>query len=85
MVKTMKSEEVRSQWRDVVDDVFANRAEVVVERYNKPTVAIIPYAQWQAWKRERKERHDRIRKEMDAGEYSTWEEVKAELEKRGIV
>jgi hypothetical protein len=85
MTKTMKSEEVRSQWRDVIDDVLMNQAEIVVERYSKPTVAIIPYAQWQAFKRHRKARHDRILAEMDAGQYATWEAVKAELLAEGIL
>lgn len=85
MTKTMKSEEVRSQWRDVVDDILANRSEIVVERYNKPTVAIVPYAQWQAWKRARKERHDRIRADMDAGQVVTHAELMAEMEARGLL
>jgi hypothetical protein len=42
-------------------------------------------AQWLAWKRRRRERHDQIRREMDAGQYLTQEEVEAELEKRGML
>ena len=53
-VKTMKSEDARIRFRDVMDEVSAGSTEVVVERYHKPTVVIVNYAQWQAWKEAQK-------------------------------
>ncbi|MCE7985543.1 MAG: type II toxin-antitoxin system Phd/YefM family antitoxin [Caldilinea sp. CFX5] len=83
-VKTIKSEEARSKMRDILDDVTAGR-EVVIERYNKPVGVIIPHALWQRFKKLQREEIARIRQEMDAGNYRTWDEVKTELQAEGIL
>jgi prevent-host-death family protein len=87
VAKTYKSEEARLKLRDILDEVMTGAGDVVIERYNKPTAVVISYTQyqqWQAWKRRRKERHDQIRRAMDAGDVFTHEEVEAELARRGL-
>lgn len=46
MAKVLKSPSARANWRDVLDQV--KEADVVVERYGSPVVAIIPYADYSA-------------------------------------
>ena len=84
-VKTYKSEDARAKMRDILDDVTTGVTEVVIERHGKPTAVVISYHQWQAWKRQRKEQHARIRAEMDAGHYETWEQVRAGMQATGLL
>ena len=55
--KIMSSDAVRSGWRNVVDDVVAGTA-VLVERYNKPVVAVIPYEDFIALQEQLEDLHD---------------------------
>lgn len=86
---TMKSDEARSKFRDILDNVFSGLTEVVIERYNKPTAVVVSYAEWQKLKelqkRQRKEEIARARREMDAGHYFTEEQVEAGLRERGLI
>jgi prevent-host-death family protein len=84
MTHTMDSKDARARFRHILDEVYAG-AEVIVERYGKPTAVVVNYAQWQAWKRQRKERLQRIRADMSAGNYITQEELDVELTQRGLV
>ena len=40
--KTLKSDEARQSWRDVLDAVTTGD-QIVIERYNKPVAALISY------------------------------------------
>jgi hypothetical protein len=82
--KVMKSEAVRVGWRDVVDDVVAG-TDVLVERYNKPVVAVIPYAVYVALAEEIEDYRLGLRAQAALDKYNRdpslgrpWEEVKAE-------
>jgi len=44
----MTTNEARNKFRDVVDTVQTGEADVVVERYGKPLVAVISYKDYQA-------------------------------------
>jgi len=83
--KVIGSDEARLKLRDILDDVQTGATEVVIERYHKPTAVVVNYAQWQAWRRQRKERLKRIRQDMDAGHYLTQEELDKELSERGLL
>jgi prevent-host-death family protein len=83
-VKTIKSEEARIKMRDILDEVTAGR-EVVIERYNKPVGVLVPHTLWQSLKKLQREEIARIRQAMDAGDYKTWDEVKADLQAEGIL
>lgn len=77
-VKIVSSEDARTHLRDVLDEVNAGEAEVVIERHGKPTVAVISYKEYQRVQRDREKRKARlakIRAEMAAGNYLTWDEV----------
>jgi len=83
--KTMKSDAVRQRWRDVVDEVVAG-TDVMVERYNKPVVAVIPYDDYLALQAELTELRalqraeaawEEVRRDPTAA--VNWEDLKAEL------
>jgi antitoxin (DNA-binding transcriptional repressor) of toxin-antitoxin stability system len=82
--KTFKSTEARIQFREILDELTAGR-ESVIEHYNRPVGVVIPFAQWQAYKRQRHQRHQEISKRMDEGDYVTLEELEAGLKERGMV
>jgi len=87
-VKIVSSEEARTHLRDVMDEVTAGEAEVVIERHGKPTVAVISYKEYQRIQRDREKRRARlakIRAEMEAGQYMTWEQVEAEMKTKGML
>lgn len=46
MARVLKSPSARANWRDVLDQV--KEADVVIERYGAPVVAIIPYEDYNA-------------------------------------
>lgn len=88
-VVTMKSDEARSRFRDILDTVFSGLTEVVIERYNKPTAVVVNYHEWQKLKelqkQQRKAEIARARGEMDAGHYFTEDQVEAGLRERGLL
>ncbi len=84
-IKTYKAEDARTKMRDILDDVTTGTTEVIIERHGKPTAVVVGFHQWQAWKRQRKERHDRIRAEIEAGHYETWEKVRADMQTKGLL
>ncbi|MFN8486288.1 MAG: type II toxin-antitoxin system Phd/YefM family antitoxin [Caldilineaceae bacterium] len=87
-VKILSSEEARTHLRDVMDEVTTGEAEVVIERHGKPTVAVISYKEYQRIQRDREKRRARlakIRAEMEAGQYMTWEQVEAEMKTKGML
>jgi len=49
--QTLKANEARSRWREIVDGVLVG-GDVVIERYGKPTVAVIPYDDYLALQEE---------------------------------
>ncbi len=52
-IKRVSSEEARTHLRDVMDEVTAGEAEIVIERHGKPTVAVISYKEYQRIQNER--------------------------------
>ena len=82
-IKTFKSTDARIQFREILDELTAGR-EAVIEHYNRPVGVVVPFLQWQAWKRQRRDRHREISKRMDAGEYVTLEELEVGLKERGM-
>ena len=82
--KVMSSEEIRSDWRNVADTVVGGTV-VVMERYGKPLMAIIPYADYLALQEQLEDLRDLRMAEAAYDEYKrdpssarSWEEVKAE-------
>lgn len=44
---TLDSRRAREQWRDVLDKVTTGEGDIIVTRNKKPTVAIIPYEDYE--------------------------------------
>ncbi len=49
-ILTMKSDEARNRWRDLIDAALAG-GQVIIERYNKPMAVLVGYEQWQRMQR----------------------------------
>lgn len=88
-VTTMKSDDARGKWRELLDTVFVNRDEaVVIERYAKPLAVLMNYETWQ-------ERRFTLREvetlmaareaELRNGPTISHEELKAKIEGRSNV
>jgi prevent-host-death family protein len=85
----MKSDAIRQRWRDVMDEVAAG-TDVLVERYNKPVAAVIPYEDYVAL-REELEEHRALRRaeaawaeaRRDPASAVAWEDLKSELDAAG--
>lgn len=87
-LKTLSSEEARTNLRDVMDEVMTGESEIVIERHGKPTVAVISYREYVRIQKERERRREhliRIKAEMENGNYFTWEQVEAGLKERGLL
>lgn len=82
--KVMSSEAIRSDWRNVSDTVMGGNI-VVMERYGKPLMAMIPYADFLALQEQLEDLRDLRAAEAAHAEYQrdpssarSWDEVKAE-------
>jgi PHD/YefM family antitoxin component YafN of YafNO toxin-antitoxin module len=47
-IRTIKSDQARSQWRALLDLASQEDVDVVIERHGKPTVAVINYDAYRA-------------------------------------
>jgi prevent-host-death family protein len=47
-VQRLESNRARAKWRDVLDVATAGTADIVIERYGKPVVAVIAYDDYMA-------------------------------------
>lgn len=89
--KVLSSDEARTRWRDIMDAATAGE-DVVVERYGKPTVAVIPYGDYlellDALDDLRSARQARMALEewrRDPTTARPWPEIEAELRSEGLV
>lgn len=78
-VMTIRSEEARNRFRDMLDTAVAG-GETVIERHGKPTAVIINYDHWQRWRRMWLAMIDQRIAEMEAGDFVPFEEIEAELQ-----
>jgi PHD/YefM family antitoxin component YafN of YafNO toxin-antitoxin module len=49
-ITTFTSDDARKRWRDILDLVYPDEAEVVIERYHKPVAVLINFDQYQVVK-----------------------------------
>ncbi len=91
-VKVLDSNTARTQWRDILDMASNGGADVVVERYGKPMVAVIAYNDFLALQEELDDlRAGRRAAEAyeawkaDPSRGTPWEEVEAELIAEGLL
>jgi antitoxin (DNA-binding transcriptional repressor) of toxin-antitoxin stability system len=67
-IRVMRSDDVRTGWRGVMDEVMTG-STVTVERYNKPVAAVIPYEAYLAVQRELEDFFDLALAEAAYAEY----------------
>lgn len=46
--KTLDSKQARNNWREMLDLVTTKHTDVVITRYNKPVVTVVPYEDYLA-------------------------------------
>lgn len=91
MIKTIGSDTARLNFRDVLDEVYREKSEFVVERYSKPVAVVVGYEQWQALKELQKaallaEAKDNLARSLANGTMTTHDELKRLMvEKAGHV
>jgi prevent-host-death family protein len=90
-VTTMKSDEARQSWRDILD-IASSGGSVVVERYNKPVAVMISYEAWLAVQEELEDLEVGARAQAayerwqkDPSTARPWEDVEADLIADGLV
>ena len=84
----VKSGEARAKWRDILDQVFAGKGDVVIERNGKDIAVMIPAVDYEQI-RETLEDMRAVREaaanyeewKNDPSVARSWEEVDAELDK----
>jgi len=87
-VSTMRSDEARLNWRELLDQVLANQAaEIVIERYSKPLAVVVNHTAWDKMKKAHIAMLDRLSAEMDEDPSMAvpWEEVKQGMKARGLL
>jgi prevent-host-death family protein len=91
MTITIKSEEARNRWRDMMDAVMGGES-VVIERYNTPRAALISYEDFVALHEAIEElqadrRAAEIYERLRTGETTTrpWEDVQSDLIEEGLL
>lgn len=85
-IKTLKSGEARIKWRDILDQVFAGKGDVIIERSGKNVAVLIPAADYEQIRetleemravREAAAAYDEWKHNPSVGR--PWDEVDAEL------
>lgn len=55
MIRTLSSNEAKQQWGSIMNAVGNNGDEVIVESHGKPKVVVIPFDEFEAFQKARKE------------------------------
>jgi len=83
----VKSGEARAKWRDILDQVFAGKGDVVIERNGKDVAVMIPAIDYEQIRetledmravREAAANYDEWKKDPSVAR--SWEEIDAELD-----
>jgi prevent-host-death family protein len=84
--QTLNTNEARTRWRDIIDAAHAGQSDIVIERYGKPMVVIIPYEDYLALEEELEELRAARRAEAAYREWKkdptrgrSYAEIRAEL------
>jgi prevent-host-death family protein len=89
--RTFDSRDARTKWRDIMDAAQAG-IETVIERYGRPTAAVIPYADYEALQEELDDlraarravaAHEAWRRDPSLGR--PYAEVRAEMVTEGLL
>ena len=80
--KELNMSEVREKLADIVEEVKMKNESIIIEKYNKPQAAIVPYSEYEAFEEWEIERESELMKNLikkDSGIRYNWEDVKKEL------
>ncbi len=80
--KELNMSEVREKLADIIEEVKMKNESVIIEKYNKPQAAIVPYPAYEAFEEWEIERESELMKKLmkkDTGVRYNWEDVKKEL------
>ena len=80
--KELNMSEVREKLADIVEEVKMKNESIIIEKYNKPQAAIVPYAEYEAFEEWEIEKESELMKKLikrDTGVRYDWEDVKKEL------
>lgn len=87
-VSTVKSDDARRNWRELLDQVLANQAdEVVIERYSKPLAVLVNHSAWDKMKKAHAAMLASRSAEMESNPAMAvpWEEVKQGMKERDLI
>lgn len=80
--KELNMSEVREKLADIIEEVKMKNESIIIEKYNKPQAAIVPYSEYEAFEEWEIERESELMKKLikkDSGVRYNWEDVKKEL------
>ena len=85
VTRTLKSDEARQTWRDILDAATTGD-QVVIERYNKPVAALISYEDFLALQEELEDLRAARRADeaymawkRDSSRARSWDDIEADL------
>lgn len=88
----IKSADARIKWRDLLDQVYAGAMDVIIERSGKDVAVLIPAPDYEALREELDELRSARQVAQTYSEWQSdptvarpWEEVEAELTRRGLL
>ena len=91
-ITKIKSSEARIKWRDLLDQVYAGAADIIIERSGKDMAVLIPAIDYEALRDELEELRSTRQAAAAYAEWQRdpsvarpWEDVEAELAKEGLV
>ena len=82
MKKELNMSDIRENLADIVEEVKMTNQSIVIEKYNKPQAAIVPYSEYEAFEEWEIEKESELMKKLikkDTGIRYNWEDVKEEL------
>lgn len=81
-MKELNMSEVRENLADILDEVKMKNESIVIEKYNKPQAAIVPFSEYEAFEEWEIQKETELMKKLmksDTGIRYNWEDVKKEL------
>lgn len=81
-MKELNMSEVREKLADIIEEVKMTNHSVIIEKYNKPQAAIVPYSEYEEFEEWELQKESELMKNLlkkDTGIRYNWEDVKKEL------
>lgn len=81
-MKELNMSEVREKLADIIEEIKMTNHGVIIEKYNKPQAAIVPYSEYEEFEEWELQKESELMKNLlkkDTGIRYNWEDVKKEL------